>query len=187
MEGIKQTEKTSDLVIAKSVDCKSQEAYELVNTKEVDSSKSQEADELVNTKEVDSSNQEAADNSDEESKLEKSPGNFRKKCTSKYVAGVTQPGVNFINCFAPCDNLLHPAPNIYTSKKLLKSFFLMLVLLRRTSFFWTPSKSYISVNFTHYNYKFMPWCGCCKVFLSPALCSESHIGLCLTSFPICPQ
>ena len=35
--------------------------------------------------------------------------------------------------------------------------------------FWTPSKSYISVNFTHYNYKFMPWCGYCKVFLSPAL------------------
>ena len=30
----------------------------------------------------------------------------------------------------------------------------------------------------------MPWCGCCKVFLSPALCSESHIGLCLTSFQV---
>ena len=39
--------------------------------------------------------------------------------------------------------------------------------------FGTPSMSYISVNFTHYNYKFMPWCGYCKVFLSPALCSES--------------
>ena len=32
-------------------------------------------------------------------------------------------------------------------------------------FFWTPSKSYISVSFTHNNYKFMPWCVYCKVFL----------------------
>ena len=35
----------------------------------------------------------------------------------------------------------------------------------------------ISQLFTHYNYKFMPWCGYCKVFLSPALCSESHISM----------
>ena len=41
---------------------------------------------------------------------------------------------------------------------------------KRTSFwddtFWTPSKPYISVSFTHYNYKFMPLCGYCKVFVS---------------------
>ena len=40
-----------------------------------------------------------------------------------------------------------------------RTFFFNVGPPKEDIFFWTPCKSYISVNFTHYNYKCMPLCG----------------------------
>ena len=39
---------------------------------------------------------------------------FKKKLSSAFRA--TRPVVNFINCFAPYTDLLHPKPNFYSAK-----------------------------------------------------------------------
>ena len=96
-----------------------------------------------------------------------------------YKSCMTYDNKLFIHSFIHyCINKIQKPPSkVYSSRTIWLDFrpinffqiiFFMLVLLRRTSFLGTPSKSYISVIIIHYNFKFPwdLWRQLCTVFLS---------------------